>query len=121
MNKFVRFLIVSLLLMSATVNAAEYAWVSAVPKEIHLVPNGLAITGDFDLSESICATGTPSIYLASRDPMFKEKLTLALTAKASGRKIRAVISEPREFSCIEVLGVGFAPIVTHYFWQLVDE
>lgn len=121
MNKLDRFFIVSLLMLSASANAAEYAWVSAVPQEMHLVPNGLAITGDFDLSESICATGDPAIYLSSRDAMFKEKLTLALTAKASGRKIRAVISEPREFSCIEVLGVGFAPIVTHYFWQLVDE
>lgn len=121
MNKFFRFIIGSLLILSASVTAAEYAWVSAVPQEIHLVPNGLAVTGDFDLSESVCATGSSAIYLSSRDPMFREKLTLALTAKASGRKIRAVISEPREFSCIEVLGIGFVPIVTHYFWQLVDE
>ena len=121
MNRFVRVLVGILVMVSASANAGEYAWVSAVPQEIHLVPNGLAVTGDFDLSESVCATGTPSIFLSSRDAMFKEKLTLALTAKASDRKIRAVVSEPREFSCIEVLGVGFAPIVTHYFWQLVDE
>ena len=113
-------LLLAIILLSSVANAGDFAWTSAVPKEIHLVPNGLVLVGDFDLSESFCAQGTPAIYLGNRDPMFKEKLTLALTAKASGRKIRAVISEPRKFSCIDVPAVGVVPIVTHYFWQLVD-
>ena len=97
-----------------------YVWTSATPGEIHLVPDGLVLLGEFDNPGVTCATGPRAIFLPKIDPLFKEKLTLALTAKATGKKIRVVIADPVETSCINILAVGAVPIVSHYFWQLTD-
>ncbi len=97
-----------------------YLWTSATPSEIHLVPDGLVLLGEFDNPGVTCATGPRAIFLPKIDPSFKEKLTLALTAKATGKKIRVVIAAPIETSCINILAVGAVPIVSHYFWQLTD-
>ena len=107
-----------LLLASASLHADF--WTSAVPREIHLVPHGLVLVGDFDHSAVGCASGTPAIYLPKLDPSFKEKLTLALTAKATGKKIRTAINEPVQFNCTHILATGSIPIASPYFWQLVD-
>lgn len=100
--------------------AYAYLWTSAVPTEIHLVPDGMVLLGDFDNPGVSCATGPRAIFLPRLDTSFKEKLTLALTAKATGKKIRVVIADPIESSCINILAVGAVPIVSHYFWQLTD-
>jgi hypothetical protein len=107
-----------LLLFSASSYA--YLWSSAVPTEIHLVPDGLVLLGEFNNPGVSCATGPRAIFLPRIDPLFKEKLTLALTAKATAKKIRVVIADPIESSCINILAVGAVPIVSHYFWQLTD-
>jgi hypothetical protein len=107
-----------LLLFSASSYA--YLWTSAVPVEIHLVPDGLVLVGDFDNSAVSCASGPGAIFLPRIDPAFKEKLTLALTAKATNKKIRVVIADPVASSCVPVLALGSVPVVSHYFWQLID-
>jgi hypothetical protein len=104
----------------ASTPSYAYLWTSAIPTEIHLVPDGLVLLGEFDNPGVICASGPRAIFLPRIDPSFKEKLTLALTAKATGKKIRAVIADPIEGSCINILAVGAVPIVSHYFWQLTD-
>lgn len=95
-------------------------WSSAIPDEIHIVPRGLVLIGDFDNTGVLCSTGPKAIYLSNLDPQFKEKLTLALTAKATDKKIRVAINQPIEYSCIKILTLGYVPIASHYFWQLVD-
>ena len=107
-----------LLLSSLSVQAA--LWTQAVPREIHLVPGGLVLVGDFDRSGVLCATGPKAIFLPATDPMFKEKLSLALTAKAAQRNIRALIADPLEYSCVFVQSTGYIPVVSNYFWQLTD-
>lgn len=102
------------------VQASPFAWTSAVPQEIHLVPDGMILVGNFNLGESKCAYGSASIFLSRQDPMFKEKLTLALTAKASNKRIKAALLEPREYTCIDTPDLGGVPMVSHYFWQLTD-
>jgi hypothetical protein len=97
-----------------------YLWTSAIPTEIHLVPEGLVLLGEFNNPGVDCASGPRAIFLPKIDTSFKEKLTLALTAKATGKKIRVVIADPIQSSCINILALGSVPIVSHYFWQLTD-
>ena len=52
--------------------------------------------------------------------MFKEKLSLALSAKAAQKNIRALIADPIEYSCIFIQSTGYIPVVSNYFWQLTD-
>ena len=108
------------LLLLVSLPSQAYLWSSAIPREIHLVPNGLVLVGDFDTSSVACASGPRAIFLPANDPMFKEKLTLALTAKASQKPIRAVLSDPAQISCTHVLAHGYVPVVSYYFWQLLD-
>ena len=107
-------------LVSFSLQASPNMWTSAVPREIHLVPHGLVLVGDFNLYEDTCTSRFNAIFLSGQDPMFKEKLTLALTAKASQKRIKAVFQEPRNISCIELPELGYVPMVSPYFWQLVD-
>ena len=109
-----------LLAAALPAQASPFAWISAVPKEIHLVPDGMILVGDFDLGKSLCAYGSPSIFLARQDPMFREKLSLALTAKASSKQIKAALLEPRAYTCIDTPDLGGVPMVSQYFWQLID-
>lgn len=117
-----RLITVCILLAFATGSSAlNVPWTSAVPTEIHLVPNGMVIVGEFDTRFSICATGEPSaVFLPRNDPMFKEKLTLALTAKASGHRLRLALLEPKDYSCVFVPEIGFIPVLSSYFWQLTS-
>lgn len=110
----------ALFLLLISTGGYAYVWTSAVPAEIHLVPDGLVLIGDFDNSAVSCASGSGAIFLPKIDPLFKEKLTLALTAKATDKKIRVVIADPVASSCVSILAVGAVPIVSHYFWQLAD-
>lgn len=100
--------------------AQAYLWSAAVPQEIHIVPHGLVLVGDFDNTGVLCASGPRAIFLSNQDPSFKEKLTLALTAKATQKKIRVVINEPIEFNCIDIPATGYVPVASYYFWQLID-
>lgn len=101
--------------------ASAYVWSSAVPIEIHLVPDGMVLMGDFDLTGVSCASGPSAVFLPRIDPLFKEKMTLALTAKATRKQLRVVIADPVPSSCVNILAVGMVPVVSHYFWQLSDE
>ena len=107
------------LLLTCTAVRAEL-WTYAVPEEIHIVPDGLVLIGDFDRAGVLCASGPQGIFLPASDPMFREKMSLALSAKAAGKKIRALIEDPIEFGCARVHATGYFPVVSRYFWQLTD-
>lgn len=95
-------------------------WTSAVPREIHLVPQGMVLVGDYDQTGIDCASGPKAIYLPKLDPLFKEKLTLALTAKATNKKIQVNIPDPLQYNCASILATGNIPIASPYIWQLID-
>jgi hypothetical protein len=111
---------IGIFLLTVTTSAHAYLWTSAVPTEIHIVPDGLVLLGDFENTGVICATGPKAIFLPKIDPAYKEKLSLAMTAIATGKKIRVLISDPIEFNCIEIAAMGHIPVANHYFWQLKD-
>jgi len=109
-----------LLLLVFSNGAHAYIWSSAVPTEVHIVPDGLVLLGDFNNTGVTCATGPKAIYLPKSDPNYKEKLSLALTAKAAGKKIRVLINDSIETNCIQISAMGYVPIAFHYYWQLKD-
>ena len=105
-----------LFLLSNNVHA--YLWSSAKPKEVHIVPDGLVLIGDFDNTGVICATGTKAIFLPRTDTNYKAKLSLALTALATNKKIKVLINDPIEANCTQIPFIGNVPIAFHYYWQL---
>ena len=109
---------VALLTFINGANAAEYIWSSAVPKQVHIVPEGLVLVGDFSNSGVTCATGFKAIILQKSDPNFDSKLSLALTAKATGKKIEVLINKPLATNCIKISAHGYIPIAYHYYWRL---
>ncbi len=110
-------LAVMCLIFSLSANA--YIWTSAVPTEVHLVPEGLVLVGDFNLPGVTCSTAK-GIFLTKDDPQFQGKLSLALSAKMSGKKIQVLINDPIETGCIQISALGFIPRAYHYYWQLKD-
>ena len=106
--------------MPLSQSALAYLWTSAIPVEIHIIPDGLLVLGDFENTGVLCATGPKAIFLPKTDAMFKEKLTLGLAAKATGSKIRVLIDEPVESNCFQVPLTGAIPVASPYFWQLKD-
>jgi len=115
-----KLLLISLFFFAHCNSAHAYLWTSAIPTEIHIVADGLLLIGDFENTGVLCATGSKAIFLPKTDAMFKEKLTLALTAKATGRRIRVLIDEPVEINCFRIPMIGSVPVASHYFWQLKD-
>ena len=109
---------VALLVFSGGAHA--FLWSAAVPVEIHIVPHGLVLVGDFDNTGVTCATGPKAIFLPKSDPNFREKLTLALNAKAAGKKIKVLINDPIASNCIEISAMGHVPIAYYYYWQIKD-
>jgi len=107
-----------LLAGSTNLNAAEYIWSSAVPKEVHIIPNGLVLIGEFNNTGITCATGPKAIYLPNSDQNFDSKLSLALTAKASGKSIRVLLEVID--NCYQVSALGFVPPAHPYYWQLLN-
>ncbi len=105
-------------LLSLSFNANAYIWSSAVPTEVHIVGEGLVLVGDFDKTGVTCATGPKAIFLPKTDPQFQAKLSLALTAQASGKKIEVLIGDPIATSCLEISAHGFVPVAYHYYWRL---
>ena len=115
-----KLIILGIYLLVFSSGAHAYLWSEAVPAEVHIVPHGLVLLGDFDNTGITCATGPRAIFLPNTDSSFKEKLSLALTAKAAGQKIRVLINDPIESSCIQISAIGHVPVAFHYYWQLKD-
>jgi hypothetical protein len=99
--------------------ASDYTWSSAVPKEVHIIPDGIVLIGEFNNEGVSCATGRKAIYLPKTDPNFDAKLSLALTAKATGKAIQVLLltTEP---SCYLVSANGYVPVAHPYYWQLLN-
>ena len=115
-----RLVVMFLLLVASSAVQADYIWSSAVPKEVHIVPDGLVLIGEFDKTGVTCVTGPKSIYLPKTDENFDAKLSLALTAKATGKKIQVLINEPYDTNCKEISAMGWIPTAHHYYWQLKE-
>lgn len=113
MKKFVFLL---LLLLSNVAHA--FIWSYAVPTEVHIVPDGLILIGAFDRTGVGCSTGPKAIFLPNTDPNFKSKLSLALTAQATGKVIRVLINDPLATNCKSISALGMVPIAHDYYWQL---
>ncbi len=109
---------IALLSISSVTHA--YIWTSAVPTEVHIIPEGLVLLGEFDNTGVACATGSKAIYLPKSDQNFTTKLSLAITAKATRKRIQVLINDPIETNCIQISAHGFVPIAFHYYWQLKD-
>jgi len=99
------------------VHAVDYIWSHAVPKEVHIIPDGIVLMGEFDNTDVSCATGAKAIYLPKTDPNFEAKLSLALTAKATEKEIQVLLFTT-ESNCYQVSALGFVPVAHPYYWQL---
>ncbi|MBI2778712.1 MAG: hypothetical protein HYX62_02835 [Gammaproteobacteria bacterium] len=105
-----------LLILSGAANA--YIWSAAVPTEVHVVPEGLVLLGNFNNIGVTCATGPKAILLPSTDPNFNRKLSMALTAITTGKQIQVLINDPIETNCIQISAMGYVPVAFYYYWQL---
>lgn len=115
MSRFISF---GVLLFLLSTSAHAYIWSSAVPTEIHMVPNGMILLGAFDNAEVTCATAASAVYIPKTASNFEMKLSIALTAKATGKKITVLIDEPFASNCIQISAMGFVPIAHDYYFQL---
>ncbi len=104
--------------LSSNIKAADYSWSSAVPTEVHIIPEGLVLLGDFDLTGVACVTGSKAVYLPKTDLGFDAKLSLALTAKATGKKIEVLIDKSSQTDCHSVNAHGMVAVAHHYYWRL---
>ncbi len=112
--------LLSITMLLISLNANAYIWTSAVPTEVHVVPEGLILVGDFNMPGVTCATdaGVRSIFLPKSDAQFQAKLTLALTAQTSGKKIEVLINDPIATSCTIISAQGAVPNAYYYYWRI---
>jgi len=115
-----RILLVGILLLPFfSVAHASYIWTSAIPTEIHIVPQGLILIGDFDQGSPTCATGVKAILLLKGDLSFDAKLSMALTAKATGKRIESLIVDHEQAdNCVLISAHGYVPIADLNYWRL---
>jgi hypothetical protein len=100
-------------------SARAYVWSSAVPTEVHVVPEGLVLVGSFNNAGVSCATGAAAVFLPASDPNFKSKLAMALTASTLGRRIEVLIADPVATNCVQISAHGWVPVAYHYYWRLL--
>lgn len=96
--------------------ASDYIWSSATPTGINIVPNGMVLYGNFNQNGISCATGTKAIFLSNKDENFKYKLSLAITAKTTKKKIKVLLGAPLETNCEIISAHGSVPRAHHYYW-----
>ncbi|NRA25387.1 MAG: hypothetical protein HRU08_13140 [Oleispira sp.] len=119
MRKFL-LLAISQLLFISTVNASTYIWSSAIPTQVHIVPEGLLLIGDFENAGVNCAGAITqaAILLPKSDPGFEHKLSLALTANAAGKTIETLVYTEASSDCIQISASGYVPKAHYYYWRL---
>ena len=68
-----------------SVSASDHIFVSAIPTQVHIIPEGLMLVGNFKNTGVSCAgtLNSKSILLSKDDPMFSHKVSLALAASMS--------------------------------------
>ncbi len=98
---------------------ADFIWSEATPTAIHILPDGLVLEGAFDQTGVSCATAPSSIFLVKNDPQFDAKLSLALTAYATSRKIRVLLLTTNS-TCHTVSAMGDVPVAHDYYWRIND-
>jgi hypothetical protein len=95
-------------------------WTSAIPKEVHIIPGGMVLIGDFNMDGATCAHGAKGIILLKPDEDFAAKLSIALAAKTTKKRIQAYFKSPLASSCVLIQGVGSLPTVGNYHWQFKE-
>lgn len=105
---------IGVLIMCGGVHAA--AMVDIVPVDIHITPEGLVVRGEANV-HSLCDKNN-SIYLLRTDVNYKEKLSVALAAQASGKYIRAYALEG---TCRSVSAYGTVPLVHDAYWRIMNK
>lgn len=111
-----RILFLAFILLSNFANA--YYWSEAVPTYVALIDGGLVVRGEFDTSKSSCATGS-GIFLKSNtndEKAIDRKLSLAMMALASGKKLKVLINDPLDTNCTAVAAHGELPIIHERYW-----
>jgi len=98
--------------------ANSYYFTEAVPTQVILVDGGLLVSGAFDTSGSACKTGV-GVFLKNDEAdskAFDRKLSLAMMAFASGKKLAVLINDPVDSNCLTVSAHGIIPVVYHNYW-----
>ena len=113
-----KFLIIACAAMLLNTTAQAYIWTSAIPTQVQLVDGGLLVLGAFDNSAVSCASGPSGIFVPSTDPRLKEKLSVALLAIATEKRIEALIADPVATNCVAVSAIGSVPVAWHNYWTL---
>lgn len=110
------FLLLVCILLPNFANA--YYWLDAVPTKVAIIDNGLLIDGEFDTSDSNCATGT-GMFLknnSSDEKALDRKLSLAMMALAAGKKLKVLIGDPIDTNCVAVPAHGTLPVIHDRYW-----
>ena len=97
-----------------------YYWADAVPDAVVLVDGGLVVGGLFNTAASTCATGV-GIFLKNNgadDKQFDRKLSIALMALASGKKLRVLIFDPAS-NCKLVSSHKDLPVAHDNYWMIL--
>ena len=106
--------VIIIFMFSSGIHAA--AMVDIVPVDIHITPEGLVVRGDTNV-HSLCERKN-SIYLLRTDINYKEKLSVALAAQASGKYIRAYVLDE---TCRSVSAYGTVPTVHDAYWRIINK
>lgn len=100
--------------------ALAYHWASAVPSEVHVVPDGMVLVGAYDQTNVTCATGPQAIFVPKTDVNYEQKFSIALTAKATGSEIEVLLEENADSVCQVISALGSVPVAHHYYWRLKE-
>lgn len=98
--------------------ANEYFWTSAVPTQVHIVPEGLVVIGSFSDEGITCSTASGSIFLPKTDDNFDHKLSMALMAYAAGKQVEVLVYKGTSSDCQVISAGGSIPKVHNYYWRL---
>jgi hypothetical protein len=103
----------ALLALSST--ASAYVWLTAVPTEVHIVPDGLVVMG-FNVSSIACATNGGIFLPSAGDNNFDRKVAVAMTAFAMERPLTVLINDPVNTNCNVQSAIGALPIAYSAYW-----
>ena len=100
-------------------NASTYVFFTATPAQVHIVPEGLMLVGNFQNTVVECdgALNRNSILLSKDDPLFSHEVSLALAANMS-EKIETLVYTGSVSDCIQLSASGYMPKAHIYYWRL---
>jgi len=106
-------------LAAGAIASNPYIWTSATPMQIHLVPEGLVVYGDFtDIGVTCSTVAGSSIFLPKTDENFDHKLSMALMAYAASKELEVLLETGSLSQCKIISAGGSIPVVHKYYWRL---